>query len=168
LLRNQIVIKMDKLNHIGLDKEVSEKLANHLNDLLANYSVFYQNVRGFHWNIKGEKFFELHLKFEELYNDLFNKIDEVAERILTLGEVPQHKFTDYQSISEIKESSDTSDGLSAVGQILTSFQKIIAKQRIILELSGDINDEGTNSLMSDYIREQEKLVWMYSAFLNNK
>lgn len=160
--------KMDKLNHIGLNKEVSEKLANQLNDLLANYSVFYQNVRGFHWNIKGEKFFELHLKFEELYNDLFNKIDEVAERILTLGEVPNHNFTDYQSISEIKESNDTSDGLSAVGQILTSFQKIIAKQRIILELSGDINDEGTNSLMSDYIREQEKLVWMYSAFLNNK
>ena len=160
--------KMDKLNHIGLNKEVSEKLANQLNDLLANYSVFYQNVRGFHWNIKGEKFFELHLKFEELYNDLFNKIDEVAERILTLGEVPNHNFTDYQSISQIKESNDTSDGLSAVGQILTSFQKIIAKQRIILELSGDINDEGTNSLMSDYIREQEKLVWMYSAFLNNK
>ena len=160
--------KMDKLNHIGLNKEVSEKLANQLNDLLANYSVFYQNVRGFHWNIKGEKFFELHLKFEELYNDLFNKIDEVAERILTLGEVPNHNFTDYQSISEIKESNDTSDGLSAVGQILTSFQKIIAKQRVILELSGDINDEGTNSLMSDYIREQEKLVWMYSAFLNNK
>lgn len=160
--------KMDKLNHIGLNKEISEKLANQLNDLLANYSVFYQNVRGFHWNIKGEKFFELHLKFEELYNDLFNKIDEVAERILTLGEVPNHNFTDYQSISEIKESNDTSDGLSAVGQILTSFQKIIAKQRVILELSGDINDEGTNSLMSDYIREQEKLVWMYSAFLNNK
>lgn len=159
---------MYKLNHIGLDQVVSEKLANRLNDLLANYSVFYQNVRGFHWNIKGEKFFELHLKFEELYNDLFNKIDEVAERILTLGEVPQHKFTDYQSISEIKESDDTSDGLSAVNQILESFQKIIAKQRILLQISGDINDEGTNSLMSDYIREQEKLVWMYSAFLNNK
>ena len=159
---------MYKLNQIGLDKEVSEKLANRLNDLLANYSVFYQNVRGFHWNIKGEKFFELHLKFEELYNDLFNKIDEVAERILTLGEVPHHKFTDYQSISEIKESDDTSDGISAVSQILSSFQQIIAKQRILLQISGDINDEGTNSLMSDYIREQEKLVWMYSAFLNNK
>ena len=157
---------MGKLNHIGLDKEISKKLAGQLNDLLANYSVFYQNVRGFHWNIKGEKFFELHLKFEELYNDLFNKIDEVAERILTLGEVPYHKFSDYQSIAELKESDDTSDGISAVGQILHSFQKIIAKQRIILELSGDINDEGTNSQMSDYIREQEKLVWMYSAFLN--
>lgn len=168
MLTNYKERKMYKLNHIGLDQVVSEKLANRLNDLLANYSVFYQNVRGFHWNIKGEKFFELHLKFEELYNDLFNKIDEVAERILTLGEVPQHKFTDYQSISEIKESDDTSDGLSAVNQILESFQKIIAKQRILLQISGDINDEGTNSLMSDYIREQEKLVWMYSAFLNNK
>ena len=159
---------MHKMNHIGLDKEASVKLANRLNDLLANYSVFYQNVRGFHWNIKGEKFFELHLKFEELYNDLFIKIDEVAERILTLGEVPNHKFTDYQSISEIIESNDTSDGRNAVDQILISFQKIISKQRIILELSGDISDEGTNSLMSDYIREQEKLVWMYSAFLNSK
>ena len=68
------------LNHIGLDEKVSKDLALKLNDLLANYSVFYQNVRGYHWNIKGEKFFELHLKFEELYNVLFVKIDEVAER----------------------------------------------------------------------------------------
>ena len=156
---------MENLNHIGLDKEVSEKLASKLNDLLANYSVFYQNVRGFHWNIKGEKFFELHLKFEELYNDLFVKIDEVAERVLTLGEVPKHKFTDYQLTSEIGESSDTSDGLSAVKQIIDSFKVLLTKQRVILDLSGKIEDEGTNSMMSDYIREQEKLVWMYSAFL---
>ena len=156
---------MENLNHIGLDKEVSEKLASQLNDLLANYSVFYQNVRGFHWNIKGDKFFELHLKFEELYNDLFVKIDEVAERVLTLGEVPKHKFSDYQMISEVDESNDTSDGLSAVGQIIDSFRILLTKQRVILDLSAKIDDEGTNSLMSDYIREQEKLVWMYSSFL---
>ena len=155
------------MNQIGLNKEVSEQLASKLNDLLANYSVFYQNVRGFHWNIQGEKFFELHVKFEELYNDLFVKIDEVAERILTLGEVPYHKFTDYQSVAEIKESNNTSDGVGAVAQIIDSFQILLVKQRVILELSGDINDEGTNSLMSDYIREQEKLVWMYSAFMKN-
>ena len=157
---------METLNHIGLDQETSKKLADHLNDLLANYSVFYQNVRGFHWNIQGEKFFELHLKFEELYNDLFTKIDEVAERILTLGEAPQHNFSDYQSIADLKESNETSDGVSAVSQILDSFKVLLAKQRVILDLSGEINDEGTNSLMSDYIREQEKLVWMYSAFLS--
>lgn len=157
---------MNTKNAIGLDKEKTQKLAEKLNVLLANYSIFYQNTRGYHWNIKGEKFFELHLKFEELYNDLFTKIDEVAERILTLGYAPNHKYSVYNQVSGIKESDQVSDGMSAVENILTSFQKIISLQREILDLSEDANDEGTNALMSDYIRAQEKLVWMYSAFLN--
>lgn len=156
---------MAKLNSIGLDIKKSQHLAEKLNELLANYSLFYQNVRGYHWNIKGEKFFELHLKFEELYNDLLLKIDEVAERILTLGHSPNHKYSDYRKISKITESSQVSDGLKAVGNILNSFQVIITLQRELLDLSADTNDEGTNALMSDYIRAQEKLVWMYSAFL---
>ena len=82
---------MKTTNRIGLDIDKSAELAALLNDLLANYSIFYQNTRGYHWNIRGNKFFELHVKFEELYNDLFVKIDDVAERILTLGHVPRHK-----------------------------------------------------------------------------
>lgn len=153
-------------NRIGLSTEKSEELANLLSDLLANYSVFYQNVRGYHWNIKGEKFFELHVKFEELYNDLFLKIDEVAERVLTLGHAPKHQFTAYLKTSEIKESTEVSNGIKSVEEILNSFKVLLQKQRVILDVSGEINDEGTNAQMSDYIREQEKLVWMYSAFLN--
>lgn len=156
---------MANLSPIGLDVKKSQELADKLNELLANYSLFYQNVRGYHWNIKGEKFFELHLKFEELYNDLLLKIDEVAERILTLGHAPNHTYTDYKKVSKIVESSKVSDGLEAMKDILNSFQTIITLQREILSLSGETDDEGTNALMSDYIREQEKLVWMYSAFL---
>ncbi len=156
---------MDNLSKIGLNKEKSKELAGLLNDLLANYSIFYQNTRGYHWNITGEKFFELHLKFEELYNDLFVKIDEVAERILTLGYNPGHKFTDYLKSSAIPESSEVSDGKKGVEQILDAFSILLKKQRHILNLSAEIEDEGTNALMSDYIRQQEKLVWMYSAFL---
>lgn len=133
---------------------------------MANYSIFYQNTRGAHWNIKGEKFFELHLKFEELYNDLLLKIDEVAERILTLGHSPDHKYSVYKKVSKIVESNQVSNGLKAVENILNSFQTVISLQREILILSADAGDEGTNALMSDYIRVQEKLVWMYSAFLN--
>ncbi len=155
-----------KLNLIGIDTKKSKKLALMLNDLLANYSVFYQNTRGYHWNIKGEKFFELHLKFEELYNDLFEKIDEIAERILTLGGEPDYRFSNYLKLSEIHESKEVSDGNKSVKEILKSFHILLVKQREILDLSGNINDEGTNALMSDYIREQEKLVWMYSAFLH--
>ena len=79
-------------NNIGLNIEKSKKVAENLNDLLSNYQLFYMNLRGFHWNIKGKKFFELHLKFEELYNDALIKVDEIAERILTLSETPFHSF----------------------------------------------------------------------------
>ncbi len=157
---------MKNLNAIGLDIKKSKKLADKLNELLANYSIFYQNTRGYHWNIRGEKFFELHLKFEELYNDLFLKIDEVAERILTLGDAPRHRYTDYKKVSGISESSQVSDGIKAVEDIIRSFKIIISIERDLLSLSEEAEDEGTNALMSDYIRAQEKLVWMYSAYLN--
>ncbi len=157
---------MKNINAIGLDTVKAKQLAEKLDELLANYSIFYQNTRGYHWNIKGEKFFELHLKFEELYNDLFLKIDEVAERILTLGHSPSHNYSKYREASKIAESDQVSDGIKAVGEILNAFQTIIILQRELLLLSADANDEGTNALMSDYIRSQEKLVWMYSSFLN--
>ncbi len=156
---------MENLNLIGLEIKKAENLAKKLSELQANYSVFYQNTRGYHWNIKGEKFFELHLKFEELYNNLLLKIDELAERILTLGHTPEHNYSSYVKVSEIKESPKVTDGVKAVAQILEAFKILIIKQRELLNLSADANDEGTNALMSDYIREQEKLVWMYSAFL---
>jgi len=157
---------MASKNAIGLDNSKAEHLAKKLNVLLSNYSIFYQNTRGYHWNIKGEKFFELHLKFEELYNDLLLKIDEVAERILTLGHTPKHNYADYRITSKIQESDEVSDGVKAVEDILESFQITIELQRDLLNIASDADDEGTNALMSDYIREQEKLVWMYSSFLN--
>lgn len=155
------------MNRIGLENQKVDNLANMLNDLLANYQVFYTNVRGFHWNVRGEKFFELHAKFEELYNDLIEKIDEIAERILTLGNHPEYRYSSYLENAEIKEAQQTSDGKKDVESIVAGFGVLIRKQRAILETSAEADDEGTNSLMSDYIREQEKLVWMYSAFLNN-
>lgn len=154
------------MNKIGLNTEKTTKVANQLNDLLANYQIFYMNTRGFHWNIKGEKFFELHVKFEELYNDLLLKVDEIAERVLTLGAVPVHTYSDYISVSDVKEQKNLTDAIGTVNSLLDTFEILLKKQRNILELADDANDEGTNALMSDYIREQEKLVWMYSAFLN--
>ena len=157
---------MSNVNQIGLNKANSKELAEKLNELLANYSVFYQNTRGYHWNIKGDDFFELHVKFEELYNDLLVKIDEVAERILTLNHSPDHRYSGYIEASDIEESNHVSDGKTAVREILSAFKTIITLQREILELSDEAGDEGTNALMSDYIREQEKEVWMYSSYVN--
>ncbi|MBX2938843.1 MAG: DNA starvation/stationary phase protection protein [Ferruginibacter sp.] len=154
------------MNTIGLDAKKSKVIAGSLNELLANYMVFYQNTRGFHWNIKGNMFFELHVKFEELYNNLLLKIDEIAERILTLGAVPLHTFDDYTGISKIKAAKNISDGEKAVKHILGAFNVLIEQQRALAKLTAEADDEGTNALVTDYLREQEKLVWMYSAFIS--
>jgi starvation-inducible DNA-binding protein len=157
-----------ELNKIGLDHEQSQVLADKLNLLLANYQVFYINLRGFHWNIKGPKFFELHQKFEELYDESLIKIDEIAERIVTLGFTPYHTYSDFLEKSQIKEMQNISDGDHAVKAILDGYSILLPIERELLDLSAEYNDEGTNALMSDYIREQEKTVWMYSAFLNQR
>ncbi len=159
---------MSKMNKIGLDKEQSAELIDKLNDLLANYQVFYQNTRGFHWNIKGEKFFELHVKFEELYTDLQVKIDEIAERILTLSGTPLHTFEDYLKVSKVKPVQNATEARVCMESIVHAFSVLLEKQRVILDLSGQYEDEGTNAMASDYIREQEKLVWMYTAWLGQK
>ena len=153
------------MNQIGLNEEKVTLLVDKLNTLLANYTVFYINVRGYHWNIKGEHFFELHVKFEELYNNAVLKIDEIAERIVTLGATPLHTYTDYLTRSAITEQKNITSGKECVIQVRDSLRQLLTLQREILELSADAGDEGTNSLMSDYIREEEKLVWMYSAYL---
>jgi starvation-inducible DNA-binding protein len=117
------------LNHIGLDADKTKDLAAKLNDLLANYQIFYMNTRGFHYNIKGQKFFELHVKFEDLYNNLILKADEIAERVLTLGETPVHAYSGYLRISEIKEVQNVSEGKDAVRQVLNAFEIILRKER---------------------------------------
>jgi starvation-inducible DNA-binding protein len=157
---------MKQISIIGLDEKQSKELANSLNDLLSNYQIFYQNLRGFHWNIRGKEFFELHAKFEELYNDAVEKIDEIAERILTLGESPTHAFSEFLKKSQVEESKNVSDGRKAVEVTLQNLSILIKKERAILELAGDTGDEGTNSLMSDYIKQQEKIAWMLNAYLS--
>ena len=153
------------LNMIGLDTNVSNQLSEKLNQLLANYQIFYMNTRGFHWNIKGANFFELHAKFEELYNDLLVKVDEIAERILTLGNTPVHSYSQYIKLSAIQEQTNITGGKEAVAGILASLKAVITLEREILDLASEAGDEGTGALMSDYIREQEKLAWMYNAYL---
>ncbi|MEZ5015652.1 MAG: Dps family protein [Flavipsychrobacter sp.] len=156
---------MTAKNQIGLDLAKSEELGKKLNILLANYQLFYMNLRGFHWNIKGEKFFELHVKFEELYNDILLKVDEIAERIVTIGVTPLHSYSSFLAEAKIKEHTNITNGKQCVEHIVTDFGILLELERELLAMSGDANDEGTNALMSDYIREQEKLIWMYNAFL---
>jgi len=152
---------------IGLDVQKSTSLATNLNSLLANFQVYYQNLRGLHWNIKGKSFFELHVKFEELYTDSQEKVDMIAERILTLGGVPLHSFEDYLREATIPVGKNVSKDTEAVALVVNSLSELLKIERAILEESGDAQDEGTNSMMSDFITEQEKTMWMLTAWMAN-
>ncbi|MDW5378349.1 Dps family protein [Halomonas sp. HP20-15] len=156
---------MSDTNAIGLHNGSANELADKLNTLLANYQIFYMNVRGYHWNVKGHQFFELHTKFEELYDDLLAKVDEVAERILTLGHQPVHAYSDYVKIASIQEDKDVHQGEACVRGIVQGYQTLIELQRDLLSLASDADDEGTASQVGDYIREQEKTIWMLNAYL---
>lgn len=153
-------------NAIGLNTEDANKISNSLNTLLASFQTYYQNLRGIHWNIKGKRFFELHVKFEELYNDANIKVDEIAERILTLGGMPLHTFEDYSKFSKVAVGKNITNDEASVQLIVDSLKSLLVLEREILNLSDKGDDEGTNALMSDFITEQEKTIWMMKAWLD--
>ncbi|MBF01362.1 Dps family protein [Flavobacterium coralii] len=151
-------------NILGLPVKEAGVIAAELNILLSNFQVYYQNLRGIHWNIRGKRFFDLHIKFEELYNDAQLKIDMVAERVLTLGGTPLHTFEDYIANNRLEVGKDISKDVDAVQLVIASLSDLLKIERVILEESDKINDEGTNSMMSDFIKEQEKTMWMMKAW----
>ena len=155
---------MKTLDYLQLNASATDNVVKSLQQLLADFQVYYTNLRGFHWNIQGPDFFVLHSKFEDLYNDAADKIDEIAERILTLGGVPANKFSDYLKISKIKEVGEDNCGSEALKNILDSYKYLIGEERTILSLASEAGDEVTVALLSDYLKEQEKLVWMLCAY----
>ena len=157
-----------KTNSLGLEFKKAEVLAAELNILLANFQIYYQNLRGLHWNIRGKRFFDLHVKFEELYNDSQLKIDRIAERVLTLGGTPLHTFEDYIKNNKLFVGRDISNDETAVNLIVSSLTQLLKIERVILKQSIEANDEGTNSMMSDFIKEQEKTIWMMKAWLEEE
>jgi starvation-inducible DNA-binding protein len=159
---------MNTTNAIGLQQSESNTVATALNVLLANYQLHYQNLRALHWNIRGNNFFELHVKFEEFYNTAQLKIDELAERILTLGHVPLHTFTDYLAHAQIQEAKNIHDDIGSVKIVKSDYQTLLTLERAVLQAAAEAADEGTQDLITPFIAEQEKTIWMLNAWLNGR
>lgn len=159
---------MKTKNLIGLDSENAQQVVNLLNELLANYQIYYQNLRGFHWNVRGNRFFVLHAKFEELYNDAIEKVDEIAERILTLGGVPLHSYAAYTKVVTLKAKENVTDGDACLRAVVEDVQVLLKQEREILSVAAEIGDDGTQDVFSSYVSSQEKLLWMLDAYLNQK
>ncbi|QJD97764.1 DNA starvation/stationary phase protection protein [Mucilaginibacter robiniae] len=152
---------------ISLNEKDVRPVVDLLNELLANYHIHYQKIRGCHWNIKGHNFFTLHVKFEEMYTNAVQTIDDLAERILTLGKPPYSRYADYIAISKIKEIDtigQTDDYL--VKALVDDMASLIELEREILIASADAGDDGTNDMVNGFMQYKEKNTWMLRSFIN--
>lgn len=154
-----------KAEEIGLEEVKVKPIVDHLNDLLANYHIHYQKLRGCHWNVKGKSFFTLHEKFEELYTNAIATIDELAERILTLGKAPISTYKTYLEVSKIQEiNTEGVEDVQLVSAILDDFSALIEIEREIMELTSQSGDDGTNDMINKFMQFKEKNTWMLRAF----
>jgi len=155
------------MSYLNLDKEKTSKTVFELNVLLADYHIYYQKLRNFHWNILGKNFFDLHDKFESMYTDAQKKIDEIAERILTLRYQPLSNYSRYLKISDLKESKSDITDVEMVKSLLKDHTILINQLRNCARAAEDANDDGTADLICGYIRDIEKTSWMLVAWRLN-
>ncbi|MGE6219412.1 Dps family protein [Nubsella zeaxanthinifaciens] len=154
---------------INLTEKQVKPVVDMLNDYLANYHIHYQKLRGCHWNVKGQNFFTLHLKFEELYTNAQVTIDEIAERVLTLGKPPHSRFADYIKESAIKEIDTIGMADTAmVEAVLDDMTKLIELERDLLEATEKAGDDGSNDMVNRFMQFKEKTIWMLKSFLNKQ
>ncbi|WP_031425113.1 Dps family protein [Flavimarina sp. Hel_I_48] len=156
------------MNYLNLDSKKTKETVDELNILLSDYHLYYQKLRNFHWNIVGHNFFDLHEQFEMMYDDAKLKVDEIAERILTLRYQPTSNYSDYLEISNLKESSSDTKDIKMVDILLDDHGAILKQMRKVVETADAGNDEGTIDLIGAYIRELEKTSWMLDAWRMNK
>ena len=152
------------MNYLNIDEQKVLPVVTELNVLLADYHVYYQKLRNFHWNILGKNFFDLHNKFEEMYNDTRTKIDEIAERIVTLKYHPISNLSDYIEVSRVKESGSLLTDQEMVEDIISDHKILLEQLGKIVDRASKAKDEGTIDLIGAYIRELEKTTWMLNAW----
>ncbi len=152
------------MGYLNLDKKKTTATAKELNVLLADYHLYYQKLRNFHWNVVGNNFFDLHIKFEEMYEDAKIKVDEIAERILTLRFQPTSNLSDYLKMSNIKESSEDIKDTEMVKTLLDDHGKLLKQMRQVIETADKASDEGTIDMIGGFIGHIEKISWMLDAW----
>lgn len=150
---------------LGWEEHEAVEISNALNSLLACYSVHYQKLRNFHWNVRGADFFELHNQFEIQYNEARENLDTIAERIRVFDKTPFSSFQEYIDHSTIQEAPSTLASDLMVREILTDYTHLLEAMYEAHDVAVQYGDSGTEDMMMDFITNIEKHHWMFSAFL---
>ena len=152
--------------NIGINEQDREAVANNLKHLLADSYTLYLQTHNFHWNVTGSQFRELHLMFEEHYNELAVAVDDSAERIRTLGVPAPGTYKAFAELSSIQEVDGIPEARSMVEILVASHETVVRTCRIALLTAQEAHDESSAALVSDRMRIHEKTAWMLRALLD--
>lgn len=136
-----------------------------LNHLLADFQIFTQKVRKYHWNVEGPSFFELHEKLDEMYERLSDDIDKVAERVRKLDDYPVATMSEYLEITGIEEGKDTQNAQEMISDIVADTNHFIEELTNAIKSAEKYNDIGTSDMYTQMLRSIEEDRWMLKAFL---
>ena len=149
--------------NIGISGQDREKSASALKQLLADTYTLYLKTHGFHWNVEGPHFQQLHLLFMEQYTEMWNAVDELAERIRALGYYAPSSYSEMAKITNIKEENDPLDWKSMVKVLATGHEQVAQSARQVLRIAEDANDDATADVVGPRITLHEKTAWMLRA-----
>lgn len=144
---------------------MSAELIKELNTQVSTWSVMYTKLHNYHWYVKGKQFFTLHAKFEELYDEATQHMDDIAERVLTLGGKPTATLTEHLNESVVKEANGSEKAEQMVAAIVEDFDAIMKSLKTGMKLAGDAGDFMTEDLLNAIYQGIEKHQWMLNAFL---
>lgn len=154
-----------KPTKLGWTTEEIQNICTALNQLLANYSVHYQKLRNYHWNVKGNDFFDLHEQFETQYTEALQNLDDIAERIRIFQETPLSTMKEYLETSDVKETSSSLTSDLMVREILSDYRILLEHMFTVVDIAISQRDSGTEEMVKVFIHNIEKHHWMMSAFL---
>ncbi len=149
--------------NIGLEDNQRKEIADHLSRVLANTFVLYGKTHGYHWNVKGIEFPGLHTMFEEQYTQLFEALDELAERIRALGVDAPHSPTVMATLATVSNDNANPDAKAMVEALLNDHEIVIRDLRVVIAKAAELGDEGTADMLTARMEEHEKTAWMLRA-----
>jgi starvation-inducible DNA-binding protein len=148
---------------IGINKQDRENIAEGLKRLLADSYTLYLQTHNFHWNVTGPQFRELHLMFEEHYTELATAVDDIAERIRTLGIAAPGTYKSFAQLSSIEEVEGVPAAAEMIVTLTEGHEQVVKTCREVLKKAQDADDESTASLVGDRMVVHEKTAWMLRA-----
>lgn len=148
---------------IGIAKGQREEIAEGLKRLLADSYTLYLQTHNFHWNVTGPQFRELHLMFEEHYTELAQAVDDIAERIRTLGVAAPGTYKEFARLSSVEEVEGVPSAETMLELLTKGHEQVVKTCRDVLKVADSGEDESTLALVSDRMRIHEKTAWMLRA-----